>query len=45
VPASLGPVFAFFVASTDSYLFLLLLHVPSAIGGFISLTCCAAPPR
>jgi hypothetical protein len=38
VLASLGPVFAFFVASTDSYPFLLLLHVLfSAIGGFISL--------
>jgi hypothetical protein len=38
VVASLGPVFAFFAASTESYPFLLLLHVLfCAIGGVISL--------
>src|SRR5262245_54083094 len=38
VLASLGPVFAFFAASTESYPFLLLLHVLfCAIGGLISL--------
>lgn len=38
VLASLGPVFAFFAASTESYPFLLLLHVLfCTIGGFISL--------
>jgi hypothetical protein len=38
VVASLGPVFAFFAASTDSYPFLLLLHVLfCTIGGFVSL--------
>jgi uncharacterized membrane protein YozB (DUF420 family) len=38
VLASLGPVFAFFAASTESYPFLLLLHVLfCAIGGLVSL--------
>lgn len=38
VLASLGPVFAFFAASTESYPFLLLLHVLfCAFGGFISI--------
>jgi len=50
--ASLGPVFAFFAASTGSYSFLLLLHVLfCAIGGFVALlllerlTAAAIPAR
>lgn len=38
VLASLGPVFAFFAVSTESYPFLLLLHVLfCAVGGLLSL--------